>query len=65
MATDEPGFPPTDRLWEAFVAELSRGLRADASRNHGTPRDGARSAPDQRDGGRRTPRDGDEKKKKS
>ncbi|MBQ0853475.1 hypothetical protein J8N05_35510 [Streptomyces sp. BH-SS-21] len=58
MATDEAGFPPTGRLWEAFVAELSRGLRADASRNHGLPRDRDRSAPEQENADRRTPRDG-------
>ncbi|PSM38413.1 hypothetical protein C6Y14_37495 [Streptomyces dioscori] len=65
MAADEPGFPPTGRLWEAFVAELSRGLRADASRNHGTPRNRDRSAPERENEGRRTPRDGGEKTKKS
>ncbi|MET9562649.1 MULTISPECIES: hypothetical protein [Streptomyces] len=64
MATDEPGFPPVDRLWEVFVAELSRGLRAGAS-NHGTPRDRDRSAPDEESEGRRAPGDGGERTKKS
>ncbi|MFD6291294.1 hypothetical protein [Streptomyces sp. NPDC060205] len=51
MATDDAGFPPTDRLWEAFVAELSRGLRAGAARNHGTPRNTDRSAPEKENEG--------------
>ncbi|MFJ2258041.1 hypothetical protein ACIOKD_06765 [Streptomyces sp. NPDC087844] len=64
-ALHQPGLPPTGRLWEAFVAELSRGLRADASRNHGTPQDRDRSAPEKGNKDRRTPRDGSEKTKQS
>ncbi|WP_328494027.1 hypothetical protein OHS59_15750 [Streptomyces sp. NBC_00414] len=43
--TDEQGFPPTGRLWEAFVVEPSRGLRAGASRSHGVARGSGRTTP--------------------